>query len=120
MVKISENAARKMMASKLEEGVSNDAVLRVSVRKGGCSGLTYDLKFAETPENGDKIFESAGQKIAVDNGSLLYLAGMTLDYSGGLNGKGFVFDNPNASKKCGCGTSFNISGAPTPEKPECR
>ncbi|MFN8790546.1 MAG: HesB/IscA family protein [Bdellovibrionales bacterium] len=108
MIQISENAARKIANLKNEEGQPDQAFLRVEVKKGGCSGLSYKMNFDQTPKEGDKFFESFGQKIAVDGQSFLYLIGMTLDYSGGLNGKGFVFNNPNATKNCGCGSSFNV------------
>lgn len=80
--------------------------LRVGVKGGGCSGLQYELTFEDVPKSDEKIFESNGMRIFVDLKSYLYLRGLTLDYSGGLNGKGFVFMNPNASKTCGCGASF--------------
>ena len=108
MIQISENAANKIASLKKEEGRDDQAVLRVEVKKGGCSGLSYKLDFDSTVQPTDKIFESHGQKVAVDSQSFLYLIGMTLDYSGGLNGRGFVFNNPNASKNCGCGSSFNV------------
>lgn len=108
MISISVEAANKIAALKKEEGRSEDAVLRVEVKKGGCSGLSYKMHFENQLQEGDKVFESFGQKIAVDKNSFLYLIGMTLEYSGGLNGKGFVFNNPNASKQCGCGSSFNV------------
>src|SRR5690554_4944509 len=84
------------------------AFIRVGVKSGGCSGLEYELKFDENALEHDKIFEDSGVKIAVDKKSFLYLIGTTLDYSGGLNGKGFVFNNPNASRTCGCGESFSL------------
>lgn len=108
MVQISQSAAEKLASLKKEEGKEDAAFLRVEVKKGGCSGLSYKMNFETEPKDGDKFFESFGQKIAVDSQSMLYILGMTLDYSGGLNGKGFVFNNPNASKHCGCGSSFNV------------
>jgi iron-sulfur cluster assembly protein len=108
MIEISESAARKIQALKAEEGQPETALLRVEVKKGGCSGLSYKMNFDSETKTTDKIFEAFGQKIAVDSQSFLYLIGMTLDYSGGLNGKGFVFNNPNATKSCGCGSSFNV------------
>lgn len=108
MVQISENAASKLKLLKQEEGQPTSSALRVEVRKGGCSGLSYKMNFDNTPQDGDQVFESNGEKIIVDGQSLLYIIGMTLDYSGGLNGKGFVFNNPNATKNCGCGSSFNV------------
>ncbi|MES3039176.1 MAG: iron-sulfur cluster assembly accessory protein [Bdellovibrionota bacterium] len=108
MIEISETAARKITALKTEEGQDNAAFLRVEVKKGGCSGLSYKMNFDKELKAGDKAFEAHGEKVVVDGQSFLYLIGMTLDYSGGLNGKGFVFDNPNATKNCGCGSSFNV------------
>ena len=108
MIQISENAAHKIAALKSEEGKPSEFFLRVEVKKGGCSGLSYKMNFDGEMKAGDKAFESHGQKVVVDGQSFLYLIGMTLDYSGGLNGKGFVFDNPNATKSCGCGSSFNV------------
>ncbi len=108
MIQISETAAQKLSNLKSAEGKPSEAFLRVEVKKGGCSGLSYKMDFDTDVREGDKTFESNGQKITVDPQSLLYLLGLTLDYSGGLNGKGFVFDNPNATKNCGCGSSFNV------------
>ncbi len=108
MITISPMAAGKLANLKKDEGKDDSAFLRVEVKKGGCSGLSYKMDFDTEARDGDKVFECNGQKVAVDSQSLLYLLGMTLDYSGGLNGKGFVFNNPNASKNCGCGSSFNV------------
>lgn len=108
MIKITENASSKILSLKTEEGKSAEAFLRVEVKKGGCSGLSYKMDFDTLLKDGDKAFEAHGQKIVVDSQSLLYLIGMELDFSGGLNGKGFVFNNPNATKNCGCGSSFNV------------
>lgn len=108
MITISTTAAEKLATLKKEEGKDDAAFLRVEVKKGGCSGLSYKMDFDTQPRDGDKTFETNGQKVVVDSQSLLYLLGMTLDFSGGLNGKGFVFNNPNASKNCGCGSSFNV------------
>lgn len=108
MINISVEAANKIAALKKEEGKDDSAFLRVEVKKGGCSGLSYKMNFDQEERQGDKAFESHGQKVVVDNMSILYILGMTLEYSGGLNGKGFVFNNPNASKNCGCGSSFNV------------
>jgi iron-sulfur cluster assembly protein len=80
----------------------------VKVKKGGCSGFSYKMEFDTQLADKDKAFESHGAKLVVDNESLLYLIGMTLDYEGGLNGKGFIFQNPNAAKTCGCGSSFGV------------
>jgi len=108
MIQITENAASKLKALKAEENRPTDHFLRVEVKKGGCSGLSYKMEFAADTKPGDKFFEMNGEKIAVDAQSFMYLIGMTLDFSGGLNGKGFVFNNPNATKNCGCGASFNV------------
>lgn len=108
MIQISPEAAQKLANLKAEEGKGDASFLRVEVKKGGCSGLSYKMNFETEMRDGDKLFESNGQKIAVDSQSLLYILGLTLEYSGGLNGKGFVFNNPNASKNCGCGSSFNV------------
>jgi iron-sulfur cluster assembly protein len=92
-----------------EDGFNpNTDFVRVGVKSGGCSGLSYDLKFDKTQKETDKVFESNGVKIIVDTKSFLYLIGTTLEYSGGLNGTGFVFKNPNANRTCGCGESFSL------------
>lgn len=108
MIEISPAAATKLKNLKQEEAQPATAALRVEVKKGGCSGLSYKMNFDNNPKEGDQVFESNGEKLIVDGQSLLYIIGMTLDYSGGLNGKGFVFENPNATKNCGCGSSFNV------------
>lgn len=82
--------------------------IRVGVKSGGCSGLEYVLKFDNQKSEADQIFEDNGIKIIIDKKSILYLAGTTLEYSGGLNGKGFIFNNPNANRTCGCGESFSL------------
>ena len=108
MIQISETASQKISMLKAEDKKPAESFLRVEVKKGGCSGLSYKMNFDNVSRDGDQSFESHGERIIVDSQSLLYLAGMELDYSGGLNGKGFVFNNPNASKNCGCGSSFNV------------
>lgn len=108
MIQISEMAATRIKNLKGEDAKDDSFFLRVEVKKGGCSGLSYKMDFDNQLKPTDKTFEAYGQKIAVDGQSFLYLIGMTLDYSGGLNGKGFVFNNPNATKSCGCGSSFNV------------
>ena len=82
--------------------------LRVAVKGGGCSGMTYALDIVDEPEEGDKVIEDNGLKLYVHKKSYVFLAGTVLEYSGGLNGKGFVFNNPNAKTTCGCGTSFSV------------
>jgi iron-sulfur cluster assembly protein len=109
MIQVSEIAKDKVV-SLMEEGgfdASKDFV-RVGVKSGGCSGLSYDLKFDKVQLDNDKVFEINNIKIIVDKKSFLYLVGTTLDYSGGLNGSGFVFKNPNANRTCGCGESFSL------------
>ena len=108
MITISESASDKLAVLKKEENQIDSAFLRVEVKKGGCSGLSYKMNFDTVARDGDKVFESNGQSVVVDPQSLLYILGMTLEFSGGLNGKGFVFNNPNASKNCGCGSSFSV------------
>ena len=108
MIKVSEEAKKEVNRLMADDKIPQGAVIRVGVEGGGCSGLTYKMDFAEKAESDDKIFEDQGVKIAVDKKSFLYLAGTILEYSGGLNGKGFEFNNPNASRTCGCGESFSI------------
>ncbi|MCG9971266.1 HesB/IscA family protein [Christiangramia crocea] len=109
MIKVSEEAKKKISALMSEEGFSVEAdYVRVGVKSGGCSGLSYELKFDKAQSEGDKLFEDNNVKIVVDKRSVLYLAGTILEYSGGLNGKGFVFNNPNAQRTCGCGESFSL------------
>nr|WP_294936044.1 iron-sulfur cluster assembly accessory protein [uncultured Flavobacterium sp.] len=109
MIKVSETA-KKRIAFLMEDDGFNTATdyVRVGVKSGGCSGLSYDLKFDKALGEDDKVFEDNDIKIAVDKKSFLYLVGTTLEYSGGLNGKGFVFNNPNANRTCGCGESFSL------------
>ncbi|TAF68044.1 MAG: iron-sulfur cluster assembly accessory protein [Cytophagales bacterium] len=108
MISVTEKAKNKITELKQQEGFSNNHNIRVSVKGGGCSGLMYDLNFDAEVLPADEIFEDNEVKILVDKKSLLYLAGTTLDFSDGLNGKGFQFINPNASRTCGCGESFSI------------
>ena len=109
MIKVSETAKSKVAQLMSEEGfdAARDFV-RVGVKSGGCSGLSYELNFDNTTHQDDKLFEDNGVKTIVDKKSFLYLVGTTLEYSGGLNGKGFVFNNPNANRTCGCGESFSL------------
>ncbi|KJD35277.1 [Fe-S]-binding protein [Tamlana sedimentorum] len=109
MIKVSETAKKKVIELMNDDGFnpSTDYV-RVGVKSGGCSGLSYDLKFDKESNDDDKVFEDNGVKIIVDKKSFLYLIGTTLEYSGGLNGTGFVFNNPNANRTCGCGESFSL------------
>ena len=109
MINVSDKAKNKIKLLMNEDGFDpNSDFVRVGVKSGGCSGLSYDLKFDKDQKDGDKEFESNGIKIVVDTKSFLYLIGTTLEYSGGLNGTGFVFNNPNANRTCGCGESFSL------------
>lgn len=108
MIQVSESAREKITHLLNEEGLGEDACIRVCVTSGGCSGLSYKMDFVAQPESDDKLFNDNGVTIAVEKRSLLYLAGTTLEYEGGLNGKGFSFNNPNAARTCGCGESFAI------------
>ncbi|WP_186754823.1 HesB/IscA family protein [Echinicola salinicaeni] len=108
MIIVSDNAKQQIQKLKQEEGRKDNENIRVSVKGGGCSGLMYDLGFDENISDSDQVFEDKGVKIIVDKKSLLYLAGTTLEFTDGLNGKGFQFVNPNASRTCGCGESFSI------------
>ncbi len=109
MIKVSDIAKNKVVELMSEDGYNATTdYVRVGVKSGGCSGLSYDLKFDKAQQDGDKVFEDNGVKIIVDKKSFLYLIGTTLEYSGGLNGTGFVFNNPNASRTCGCGESFSL------------
>ena len=109
MIKVSDVAKNKVIQLMTEEGFdANTDFVRVGVKSGGCSGLSYELKFDRSPNENDKIFEDNTIKILVSKSSFLYLVGTTLEYSGGLNGKGFVFNNPNAERTCGCGESFSL------------
>jgi len=108
MITVSDSA--KVQVEKLlnEEGLPNGSFVRVGVKGGGCSGLMYEMDFDSKRKDGDQEFEDKGVKIVVDKKSFLYLVGTELRYSGGLNGKGFEFYNPNANRTCGCGESFSL------------
>ncbi|UJH68963.1 HesB/IscA family protein [Allomuricauda sp. SCSIO 65647] len=109
MIKVSETAKQKVVALMTEEGFdATKDYVRVGVKSGGCSGLSYELKFDDKTADNDKVFEDNSVRIIIDKKSFLYLVGTTLEYSGGLNGKGFVFNNPNAQRTCGCGESFSL------------
>lgn len=108
MVTITDKAKDRIVELRGEEGMDSTYNVRVSVKGGGCSGLMYDLTFDDSIAESDEIFEDKNVKILVDKKSLLYLLGTTLDFTDGLNGKGFQFINPNASRTCGCGESFAV------------
>ncbi len=108
MLHVAESAKQRIEEIKAEEGWNNDYFLRVSVTSGGCSGLTYQLDFDNDLKADDQIFEDNNVKVVTDLKSFLYLCNSTLEFSRGLNGKGFYFHNPNASRTCGCGESFAV------------
>jgi iron-sulfur cluster assembly protein len=108
MINITDKAKDRISALRVEEGYTENHNLRVSVKGGGCSGLMYDLHFDDHTKDSDEVFEDKGVKVLVDKKSMLYLLGTTLDFSDGLNGKGFHFVNPNATRTCGCGESFAV------------
>jgi len=108
MITVTDKAKERIARLRTEEGRGQDQNIRVSVKGGGCSGLMYDLGFDDHINPADQVFEDKGVKILVDKKSLLYLLGTTLDFTDGLNGKGFQFINPNATRTCGCGESFSV------------
>ena len=109
-ISISDRAIKRIDEIRTEQNVSKDAFLKVGVVSGGCLGLTYELDFDSEaqPQENDRVFELNGLKVLVDMRSFLYLAGTELDYTDGLEGEGFHFHNPNASRTCSCGESFSI------------
>lgn len=110
MLYVSDKAREKVASLMQQASIDKDAsyFLRVSVVGGGCSGLSYKLDFDNESKPNDQVFEDNGVKIVTDLKSFLYLVDTTLDFSEGLNGKGFYFNNPNASRTCGCGESFAV------------
>jgi iron-sulfur cluster assembly protein len=107
MIKVTENAKTQALQLMKDDG-NEGYFIRVGVKGGGCSGLMYELTFDNSLNENDKSFTDNGVEVVVDKKSFLYLIGTTLDFSGGLNGKGFVFSNPNADRTCGCGESFSL------------
>lgn len=109
MVNVSDTAAQQLLNIFIEENKDpKENYVRVGVKSGGCSGLSYILDFEDKASESDKIVESNGVTLLIDKKSLLYLIGTTLEYSSGLNGKGFHWTNPNAQRSCGCGESFSL------------
>ena len=108
MLFVADSAKEKIIDLVKNENLNEDYFVRVSVTSGGCSGLTYNLDFDNTTQPNDQVFEDNGIKVVTDLKSFLYLCNTTLEFSGGLNGKGFFFNNPNASRSCGCGESFAV------------
>jgi len=110
MITVSEKALDQLINLMMQEGITPDThSLRISVKGGGCSGLSYDMKFDDQIDSKDQVVPTeGGLKVLVDRKSVLYLFGTELDYSDGLNGKGFHFKNPNATRTCACGESFAV------------
>lgn len=108
MIFISEKAKARVLKIWQDEHLTPEHFVRVSVTSGGCSGLTYNMNFDNQSQPNDEIFEDKGIKLVVDTKSILYLLGTELDFSEGLNGKGFYFNNPNAARTCSCGESFSL------------
>jgi iron-sulfur cluster assembly protein len=108
MITVSDNAKDYISKMMEQEGHSSAEFLRIGVKGGGCSGLSYEMKFDTNLGKDDQVFEDKGIKLVVELKSLLYLYGTELDYTGGLNGKGLFFKNPNASRTCSCGESFAV------------
>lgn len=108
MITVSPSAKEYIVNLMAQEKSDEGVFVRVGVKGGGCSGLEYKLSFDKETKAGDEVFEDKGIKIVVDMKSLLYLYGTELDYSGGLNGKGLSFNNPNATRTCSCGESFSV------------
>ena len=107
-VVITPRAAQEIRKIKSDNSIPETHALRLGVKGGGCSGMSYVLAFDEKPRQGDKVFQIEGITVYIDPKSLFYLSGTNLDFSDGLNGKGFVFNNPNAARTCGCGNSFGV------------
>lgn len=107
-VNITEKALKQIKQIMEENNIPKNYALRISVKGGGCSGFTYNLGFDGDEKDGDTFFDQNDLKIVVDGKSLFYLMGTQLDYTDGLNGRGFIFNNPNATKTCGCGESFGV------------
>ena len=108
MLFVADSAKNKIQELKNQETIDEDYFIRVSVVSGGCSGLSYKMDFDNESQPNDQIFEDNGVKVVTDLKSFLYLCNTTLEFSGGLNGKGFYFNNPNATRECGCGESFAV------------
>ena len=107
-IDLTDKAIKEILRIKSENNIPTENSLRVGVKGGGCSGFTYQLGFEGEIKENDIIVEKNGIKVVIDAKSLFYLTGCTLDFSDGLNGRGFVFNNPNAVRTCGCGQSFGV------------
>lgn len=107
-INLTERAAQEVVSIRAKNNIPETHVLRLGVKGGGCSGLSYVLAFDDNIKEKDIVLEKHGVKIVVDQKSMFYLSGTTLDFTDGLNGRGFVFNNPQATKTCGCGSSFGV------------
>jgi iron-sulfur cluster assembly protein len=105
-IELTAKAAAQILKLRKENNMPDGHGLRIGVKGGGCSGLSYVLGFDAEPKPGDLVFTREGVKVFIDPKSLFYLSGTVLDFSDGLDGRGFVFNNPQAKKTCGCGSSF--------------
>lgn len=108
MLFVAESAKEKIREIRSKENYDEGYFIRVSVTSGGCSGLSYNMDFDNQPKPDDQVFEDNGEKVVTDLRSFLYLCNTTLEFSGGLDGKGFYFSNPNAARTCACGESFSV------------
>ena len=108
MLYVADSAKERLRAIRDAKGLTDDYFLRATITSGGCSGLTYQLDFDNEIKDKDQVFEDNGETVVCDLKSFLYLHNSTLEFSGGLSGSGFAFNNPNASRECGCGESFAI------------
>lgn len=108
MLFVADSAKQKIDEIRQSGGIGQDYFVRVSITSGGCSGLSYQMDFDNEQKPNDQIFEDNGIKVVTDLKSFLYLFNSTLEFSGGLDGKGFFFNNPNAARTCGCGESFAV------------
>jgi iron-sulfur cluster assembly protein len=108
MLFVADSAKSKIEEIQQAKSLEDDYFIRVSVTSGGCSGLSYMMDFDNESQPNDQVFEDNGVKVVTDLKSFLYLCNTTLEFSGGLNGKGFYFNNPNAARTCGCGESFAV------------
>lgn len=108
MIYVADSAKQRVDEIRQNGSIGEDYFIRVSVTSGGCSGLTYQMDFDNESQSNDQVFENNGVKVVTDLKSFLYLFNTTLEFSGGLDGTGFAFNNPNASRTCGCGESFAV------------